>query len=236
MRFLIDSNLPPALAAALREAGHDAVHTREVELTHAKDEAIFEFAREQDRVIVSLDTDFSRMLATLGATSPSLILLRREVYRAERLALLILNRLPELSDDLDQGAIVTFEPGRVRILFLSEVRNNMATMKAKRYRVIFDLDPTGWWVIHVPSVKGCHTQARSIAQGRRHIRDALSLWVDDARTVELVEDIRLPKPAREAVSNVAEANKAAERAERKALIPLADLRKPVSRPATPPSF
>jgi predicted nuclease of predicted toxin-antitoxin system len=42
MRFLIDNALSPALAALLQQAGHDAIHVRELGLQQANDEVIFE--------------------------------------------------------------------------------------------------------------------------------------------------------------------------------------------------
>lgn len=58
------------------------------------------------------------------------------------------------------------------------------------YTMRCERDESGWWVVEVPEVQGCHTQARSLAEARRRIRDALSLFVDDAETAELVEDVR----------------------------------------------
>jgi predicted nuclease of predicted toxin-antitoxin system len=41
MRFLLDMNLPPALAEWLRSEGHDAVHIREIGLAHLPDREVF---------------------------------------------------------------------------------------------------------------------------------------------------------------------------------------------------
>ena len=64
MRLLVDNALSPALADLLRNAGHEAVHVREVGLHHADDEAIFERAAAEDFIVVSADTDFATLLAT----------------------------------------------------------------------------------------------------------------------------------------------------------------------------
>ena len=41
MKFLVDAQLPPALAYWLREAGHEAAHLEDVGLLHAPDGAIW---------------------------------------------------------------------------------------------------------------------------------------------------------------------------------------------------
>lgn len=40
MRFLIDNALSPRIAEGLNEAGHDAIHVREIGLSSATDEEI----------------------------------------------------------------------------------------------------------------------------------------------------------------------------------------------------
>ena len=59
------------------------------------------------------------------------------------------------------------------------------------YQVELARDKGGWWVASVPAVPGAHTQGRSIAEAKNRIREALSLWVDDARQAELRPVIHL---------------------------------------------
>jgi predicted nuclease of predicted toxin-antitoxin system len=116
MRLLIDNALPPVLAELLRNTGHEAVHVRDIGLHSADDEQIFERAASEDFVLVSADTDFGTLLAQRAAAKPSLILFRGEgSRRPEALAALILANLPQLADALTSGAIVTFEPARLRV-------------------------------------------------------------------------------------------------------------------------
>lgn len=63
---------------------------------------------------------------------------------------------------------------------------------ALSYRVVIERDDTGAWLARVPSVPGCHTYGRTLETARRRIREALELWVDDARTADLQFVIRLP--------------------------------------------
>jgi predicted nuclease of predicted toxin-antitoxin system len=73
VKFLVDQNRSPALAERLRDAGHDAVHTMELGLERAEDDELLLLAREEQRVLISGDTDFGALLALANATSPSVI-------------------------------------------------------------------------------------------------------------------------------------------------------------------
>jgi predicted nuclease of predicted toxin-antitoxin system len=116
MRFLIDNCLSPVMAVGLTQAGHDAVHVRDYGLQSALDEEIFARAAEEDRILISSDTDFATILALRREKKPSVILFRRQTQRrpAEQLALLLLN-LPVLHQDLNSGAIIVFDQDRIRV-------------------------------------------------------------------------------------------------------------------------
>jgi predicted RNase H-like HicB family nuclease len=90
-------------------------------------------------------------------------------------------------------------------------RREVAAMKAGKYRVIIERDADGAWIARVPSVRGCHTYGRTLDQARRRIREALSLWVDDAESAELVDEIRLPARVRTAISRSRAARSQARR-------------------------
>ncbi len=116
MRFLVDQNLSRKVAAALRAAGHDVVHTSEVDLSTASDQTIAELAVAEERVVLSADTDFGTLLATSGAERPSVVLVRLRAPRpAEALAAVVMANLEDVSADLEAGAIVVLEDERVRI-------------------------------------------------------------------------------------------------------------------------
>jgi len=119
MKFLIDNALSPALAALLQQAGHDAIHVRSIGLQHADDDAIFDLAAVERRVLVSADADFGTLLAMRSSRQPSVIQFRGEGSRKpDALARTLLANLSQLVDALENGSIVTFEPARVRVRLL----------------------------------------------------------------------------------------------------------------------
>ena len=59
MRFLVDAQLPPALAGWLGERGMAATPVREVGLRDADDETIWNFALEGGWTVVTKDEDFA---------------------------------------------------------------------------------------------------------------------------------------------------------------------------------
>lgn len=75
MNFLIDAQLPPALAQWLRAAGHSAQAVREIELREAEDGAIWAYALKTGAVIITKDEDFA-MLAQQDAKGSIVVWLR----------------------------------------------------------------------------------------------------------------------------------------------------------------
>jgi predicted nuclease of predicted toxin-antitoxin system len=116
LRFLVDNAISPAVAERLAQAGPDAVHVRDHEMQAASDDAIFDRAHADSRVIVSADTDFATLLAARNASSPPLVQFRHGSQHrpSDQIALLTAN-LPRFEQQLEAGSIVVIEPERIRV-------------------------------------------------------------------------------------------------------------------------
>ncbi len=91
MRFLIDANLPPALARWLADEGHEATHVSALGLEGALDPDIWRRAREMDACIVTKDEDFALLHAIDRAGPPVVWICIGNAVRST-----LLQRLPPL--------------------------------------------------------------------------------------------------------------------------------------------
>jgi predicted nuclease of predicted toxin-antitoxin system len=115
MKLLLDQGLPRSATILLRELKIDAVHVGDLGLSAAEDIEIIQKAREQRRIIVTLDADFHSILAFERTTFPSVIRIRIERLRAQALTELLVAVINECEEELQQGAAVTVEPNRIRV-------------------------------------------------------------------------------------------------------------------------
>jgi predicted nuclease of predicted toxin-antitoxin system len=61
MKFLIDAQLPPALAGWLRDRGHEAEHVFDIGMVGASDVEIASRAEQAGAVLVTKDEDFTAL-------------------------------------------------------------------------------------------------------------------------------------------------------------------------------
>ncbi len=82
------------------------------------------------------------------------------------------------------------------------------------YRAVYEREPDRRWTVRIPDVLGCHSYGRTIAQARERIREALGLFVDDAATAQIEDDVRLPKSIQKQVQAAKQLREKVTREER----------------------
>lgn len=65
--YLLDQSLSWRVGRALERAGYDVVHTNQVGLQDATDARILDYCVDHDRVLISRDGDFARMISAAEA-------------------------------------------------------------------------------------------------------------------------------------------------------------------------
>ena len=114
MRFLLDQDVYAATARYLTGLGHDVVRVSEINLSRATDEELLEVARVENRLLVTRDRDFGRIVF-LDRQRGAVLYLRilpttQSAVHAELAEVLRLYGEPELA-----RAFVVVEPGGHRI-------------------------------------------------------------------------------------------------------------------------
>jgi|SRR5436309_9982175 len=118
MRLLLDQGLPRSTVLHLHSLEIEAVHVGDRGLARASDSTILDLGRQENMTVVTLDADFHTLLALSKAVGPSVIRIRIEGLRAEKLALLLRSVLDRCKDELERGAmvsVVSFAENGVRI-------------------------------------------------------------------------------------------------------------------------
>jgi predicted nuclease of predicted toxin-antitoxin system len=112
VRFLVDRCAGARLAQWLREQGHDVSETA-AQGEDPGDAQILQRAVDDDRILVTIDTDFGLLI--FGEERPHRGLVRLPDVPAEIRIAIFADLLSRHSTDLEARAIVTVRAGVVRI-------------------------------------------------------------------------------------------------------------------------
>jgi predicted nuclease of predicted toxin-antitoxin system len=102
MRFLVDAQLPPALARWLAANGHEAEHVAGRHMEAAPDSAIWDCALREAAAIITKDEDFA-VRKTLNDTGPAVVWIRLPNTRRRDLLARFESVLPDVLSALERG-------------------------------------------------------------------------------------------------------------------------------------
>jgi predicted nuclease of predicted toxin-antitoxin system len=103
MRFLVDAQLPPALARFLATHGHQAEHVFDIGMEKAEDRAIWDYAIHVGAVVVTKDEDFANRIAVDPAAGPPIVWIRMRNTTKQALLRWFEPLLPRVSAALTAG-------------------------------------------------------------------------------------------------------------------------------------
>jgi len=101
MRFVVDAQLPPALARRLEALGHTVEHVADRGMASASDDFIRDYAGSVGAVIVTKDEDFA--IRRLLAEGPAVVWLRLGNTRRAALLARVEAELPAIVAALERG-------------------------------------------------------------------------------------------------------------------------------------
>lgn len=65
----------------------------------------------------------------------------------------------------------------------------------QKFNVVIERDSEGWLIASVPSLRGCHTQARSFDELDTRIREAIALSLEDSGDFTMPEFVGVQQVA-----------------------------------------
>ncbi len=111
-RLLLDTCVWGGSVQELQDHGHEVVWTGTWEIDPG-DRAILEFAHTERRILVTLDKDFGELAILKGMPHSGIIRLAN--FRAAQMAAAIHHLENRFLVELNEGAIVTADPERIRV-------------------------------------------------------------------------------------------------------------------------
>jgi len=108
VRLLFDENLSRKLVTHLDDLYPGSIHVADAGLLKGSDAAVWDYAKARNFTIVSADSDFFELAATLGPP-PKVIWLRRWTYRTKDVELVLRReaiRIAEFTSDTESGFLV----------------------------------------------------------------------------------------------------------------------------------
>ena len=114
MRFKTDENLPIEVAELMSSLGHDTLTVEDQGLGGNPDQAIAAVCESENRILVTLDTDFSDIRQYPPGSHPGIIVFR--ISRQDKTSILGVTRrlLQSLSDQDPTGALWIVDDRKIR--------------------------------------------------------------------------------------------------------------------------
>lgn len=115
MRFKIDENLPVEIAEILRDRKFDADTVKEENLSGKSDEYISEVCLRENRILVTLDLDFSDTRVYPPDKYPGFIVIRLKNQSKNNIIIIFSKMIPFLQKENVQNRLAVLKENKIRI-------------------------------------------------------------------------------------------------------------------------
>jgi predicted nuclease of predicted toxin-antitoxin system len=118
VNIVVDMNLSPRWIAWFHSQSVAAVHWSTIGRADATDISIMQWAADNNHIVFTHDLDFGALLAATQSAKPSVVQVRADDNSPEAIGPTLLQAMRQCATELATGALVTIEPGRLRIRLL----------------------------------------------------------------------------------------------------------------------
>lgn len=118
MKLLVDMNLSPGWVDLLSRAGIEAAHWSALGAANASDIEIMAYAQAKEYTVLTHDLDFSAILAATHGGKPSVVQVRADDVTPNAIGKQVIAALIQAAPDLEEGALLTVDPKRMRLRLL----------------------------------------------------------------------------------------------------------------------
>ncbi|MGB5747907.1 MAG: DUF5615 family PIN-like protein [Desulfobacterales bacterium] len=95
--------------------GHEGIHAYQIGKDRASDIELLEIARRENRIIITADLDFPRLLALSLATGPGTVLFRGGNYSDVEMCKLLERVLEKVLPEVLESSICVVDKSRIRV-------------------------------------------------------------------------------------------------------------------------
>ena len=115
MRFLADMGVSMRIVEWLRSVGYDAIHLAEQELHKLPDYDVMCKAMAENRILLTMDLDFTRLVASAGINDlPIVVVFRLSNQHPENIQSR-LSTITEALENLQHSAVIAVSDNKIRI-------------------------------------------------------------------------------------------------------------------------
>lgn len=115
MRFLTDANIFIPMVKGIRNLGHDVFDIKEENLEKLSDHDIFKLAQGQDRILISMDKDFSNIITYPPGEHHGIIIIKLYGLKVDEATNIFLNSLKKLKTENIQHNLVIIDQNKTRV-------------------------------------------------------------------------------------------------------------------------
>lgn len=115
MKFKCDENLPQSASHILRSAGYDTSNVWEEELMGCKDIVLIQRCKIEERILISLDLDFSDIRTYPPGNYPGIVILRLKKYNTRQIIERIRQLIAIFSRETPEKKLWIVEKKKIRV-------------------------------------------------------------------------------------------------------------------------